>query len=131
MRPPAAVVSTRLGAVGHRRDRDRVRAPLRAEALRLRELRLLALVRACRESALGEAAPRPSRFSAPRTARDRFEDLGRPRPERPRAESRAALRLVSRDVVPAFGGRSFTPARRALDSPIAIACFDERAPCLP
>ena len=26
---------------------------------------------------------------------------------------------------------SFTPARRAFDNPIAIACLVERAPCLP
>ena len=30
-----------------------------------------------------------------------------------------------------FGAASFTPARRAFDSPIAIACCDDRAPCLP
>jgi hypothetical protein len=29
-----------------------------------------------------------------------------------------------------FGG-SFTPARRAFDRPIAIACSGERAPCFP
>jgi hypothetical protein len=28
-------------------------------------------------------------------------------------------------------GGSFTPARRAFDNPIAIACLVERAPCLP
>src|SRR5262249_37933794 len=30
-----------------------------------------------------------------------------------------------------FGGGSFTPARRALESPMAIACLVERAPCFP
>jgi hypothetical protein len=30
-----------------------------------------------------------------------------------------------------LGGESFTPARRAFDSPIAIACFVDRAPCFP
>jgi len=30
-----------------------------------------------------------------------------------------------------FGGGSFTPARRAFDSPIAIACSVEATPCLP
>jgi len=29
------------------------------------------------------------------------------------------------------GVRSFTPARRAFESPIAIACFVDRAPCFP
>ena len=33
--------------------------------------------------------------------------------------------------VPAPGAGSFTPARRALERPMAIACFGERAPCLP
>ena len=35
------------------------------------------------------------------------------------------------EVRPRAGGFSGTPARRALDSPMAIACFGERAPCLP
>ncbi|URL59878.1 hypothetical protein IM816_07255 [Luteibacter flocculans] len=30
-----------------------------------------------------------------------------------------------------FEGLAFTPARRAFDNPMAIACFAERAPCLP
>jgi len=32
---------------------------------------------------------------------------------------------------PAGGGPSFTPALRAFDKPIAIACFVFFAPCLP
>jgi hypothetical protein len=42
----------------------------------------------------------------------------------------AALRLV---VLFALGGGagSFTPARRAFDRPMAIACFVDRAPCFP
>jgi hypothetical protein len=42
----------------------------------------------------------------------------------------ARLRVVEL-ACPAFGGFSFTPDRRALDSPIAMACLVERAPCLP
>jgi hypothetical protein len=42
----------------------------------------------------------------------------------------AALRLVVAFAL-AGGEGSFTPARRAFDSPIAIACFVERAPCFP
>ncbi len=42
----------------------------------------------------------------------------------------ACLRVLS-EVVPLFGGASFTPARRAFESPMAIACFVDRAPCLP
>lgn len=61
-------------------------------------------------------------------ARERFDD-GRAR--------RLAARLAyfALRFVVAFalaGGRgSFTPARRAFDKPIAIACFVERAPCFP
>jgi hypothetical protein len=40
-----------------------------------------------------------------------------------------AARFV--DAFPFFGGLSGTPARRAFDNPIAIACFVDRAPCLP
>jgi hypothetical protein len=31
----------------------------------------------------------------------------------------------------ARGAGSFTPARRALDNPMAMACLADRAPCLP
>src|SRR5207245_117853 len=65
-----------------------------------------------------EAAVWPSRFSATSVARERLRD----------GADRAGLRVVR--AVPGFGGRS-TPARRAFDSPIAIACLAERAPCLP
>ena len=50
---------------------------------------------------------------------------------RPAADALFALRRVFADVVPFFGGGNATPARRAFESPIAIACFVERAPCLP
>ena len=50
-------------------------------------------------------------------------------PLRPLAESRSACLRVLSEVVPLLGGGSFTPARRALESPIAIACFVDRAPC--
>src|SRR5438876_7740858 len=42
-----------------------------------------------------------------------------------------ALRRVRADVLPFFGGGSLTPARRALERPMAMACLAERAPCLP
>src|SRR5690606_13477747 len=32
---------------------------------------------------------------------------------------------------PPFGGGRSTPSRRAFERPIAIACFGDRAPCLP
>ena len=41
-----------------------------------------------------------------------------------------ALRFVDSLALSGGDGRS-TPALRAFDSPIAIACFVERAPCLP
>ena len=108
-----------------------MRAALRAAALRARGPRDFALARAWRASDFLDAAPRPSRFRACRTARERFGEGVRPRPARPRAESRAAWRRVSAETVPALGLPSFTPARRAFESPIAIACLVERAPCLP
>jgi len=42
-----------------------------------------------------------------------------------------ALFWVFFEVVPVWGGGSFTPALRAFDKPIAIACLAELAPCLP
>src|SRR5262249_4117027 len=76
-----------------------------------------------------DAAECPSRFKAPLVARDRFAETFRRRPAFPFATSRRALDCVFAEV-PFFGG-SFTPDRRAFESPIAIACLVERAPCLP
>jgi len=45
--------------------------------------------------------------------------------------SRFAWRRVRFEAAPFFGGGNFTPARRAFDKPIAIACLVERAPCSP
>jgi hypothetical protein len=74
---------------------------------------------------------RPSRFSAELVAFDRFADGFRVPELAPFAVSRAACFRVPSDVLPSFGGASFTPARRAFDNPIAIACFVDFAPCLP
>src|SRR6266849_2762079 len=84
---------------------------------------------ACAASAEREAEERGSRRNAPLTARDRLGD-GRRR-LRPRATSRAALRLVAAEAFPRPGAPSLTPARLAFDRPIAIACLGDRAPCLP
>ena len=84
---------------------------------------------ACLESARWDAAERDSRFSAAFLARDLLADGFEP--VRPFSKSRSAFFRVAGVVVPGFGGASFTPARRALESPMAIACFVERAPCLP
>ena len=109
----------------------RVFAAFFAAAERAPLVRRDALERAWRESARGEAALCPSRLSAFSVARDRFEDGFLFGFCRPFAVSFAALRLVDSEVVEALGAPSFTPARRALDKPIAMACFVFRAPCLP
>jgi hypothetical protein len=92
------------------RVRARVLAAFRAAALREAADRRRAALFAWRDSAFGDAALRPSRFSLRREARERF-------------------------FVEAFaflgGAGSFTPARRAFERPIAIACLVDRAPCLP
>ena len=111
--------------------RFRVRAAFFAAAERDRVLRRRAAERACRESALRDAAERRSRLSAPLVARERArEGFLRP-PRRPLARSRFACLRVRAEVLPRFGGGNFTPARRAFDKPMAIACCGERAPCSP
>ena len=111
------------------RYRRRVRAAFRAARLRLAALRRRDAPRACDAIARREADERGSRFSALRTLRERRADDLRDLP--PRERSCFALRRVALDVFPRPGAGSLTPARRALDRPMAIACFGERAPCLP
>src|SRR5204863_6289551 len=106
-------------------------AALRAAAERWLAERRRALERACLASALCDAAPCPSRLSACLTARERVREGRRLVPDFAFATSRDAWRLVRDDAVPFFGGASFTPARRALERPMAIACLLDRAPCLP
>jgi hypothetical protein len=101
---------------------------LRAAGCRDVADRRRAAVRACRESALREAALRPWRFNARDVARERAAE-GRPRRRRLARLADAALRFVL--GLAFLGGRSFTPERRAFDSPIAIACFVDAAPCFP
>src|SRR2546423_1404798 len=90
--------------------------------------RFFAALCAWRESARFEAALRPSRFSACDVARERFADF-LALFFFPFFRSRAACLRVFFD--PFFGGGKSTPARRAFERPIAIACLAERAPCLP
>ncbi|PYL70626.1 MAG: hypothetical protein DMF22_08905 [Verrucomicrobia bacterium] len=94
-------------------------------------LRRRAAERACRESALREAAERRSRLSAPLVARARAREGFFLAPRRPFAKSRFACFRVRATVFPRLGGGNFTPARRAFDKPIAIACWGDRAPCSP
>jgi hypothetical protein len=93
-----------------------VRTAFRAAACRLAPPRCRALLCAWRESARWDAAAVPSPSKARSAARDR---LG------------FGLRPVARGAFCPGGSGSFTPARLAFDSPMAITCLAERAPCLP
>jgi hypothetical protein len=106
-----------------------VRAAFLAAALRELVPRRRAAPCACRASALLEAPLRPSRRKAERTARDRLVDGFLP--GRLCFRACCALRLVLSEVCPFSGAGNFTPARRAFERPMAIACFADRAPCLP
>ena len=102
-----------------------------AERCRAPRPRFCAAVYAWRDKLACEAAECPSRCSAAEVALDRVLD-GRPLCAlRPFCVSRLACSRVCSEVLPFFGGASFTPARRAFDSPIAMACCGERAPCFP
>lgn len=92
-------------------------------------LRFLAADFACLDSACLDAADLPSRFSAFVVARERFAFGADFFVARPFRLSLAAFFLVASEAF--FGAPSSTPARRAFDKPIAMACFEERAPCLP
>jgi hypothetical protein len=106
-----------------------VRTALRADARRAAAPRRREAARACLASAVRVAAAFGSRPSAALVARARVAD-GRLCPRRPARDAEAALFLV-RSFALRGGGGSFTPARRAFERPMAIACFVERAPCLP
>lgn len=108
-----------------------MRAAFFAAADRAAPERFLALARACRDNARDDAADRPSLRRALRTAVERFLETLRFPPRAALAVSRAACRRVLAEAVPFLGGGSFTPARRAFDNPIAIACLVDRAPCFP
>jgi hypothetical protein len=78
---------------------------------------------------LCDAARCPFRFKARRAARDRRAD-GRLEPAAAALLADRALRFVVAFAL-AGGGPSLTPALRAFESPMAIACFVELAPCFP
>jgi hypothetical protein len=113
----------------HRRWRLRVRAAFFAAAERDLAERCLATLLACLDNALFDADRLLSRLSARFVARERFVDGFLRVPRRLFASSRFAWRFVR--VFPRRGGGNFTPARRAFDKPIAIACSGDRAPCSP
>jgi hypothetical protein len=110
--------------------RARVRAAFFAVRERAALPRRRAAVRACRDKARCDAARRGSRFNARFVARERVRD-GRFLARRPFRRSRFACFRVRREVVPRLGGGNFTPARLAFDTPMAMACLAERAPCSP
>jgi hypothetical protein len=115
-------------AASHRR-RFRVRTAFFAAAERERAERCLATRFACLDNAPLEAERRLSRLSARFVARDRFREGLLRRPARPFLRSRFAWVFVRSG--PRLGGGNFTPALRALDRPMAIACSGDRAPCSP
>jgi hypothetical protein len=97
-----------------------------AAAFRARAGRRFAAAVAWRDRAFGEAADFDSSSSAALAARERDDDGRVPA----RALADLALPLV-RSLALFGGGGSATPARRAFERPMAIACLAERAPCFP
>lgn len=93
-----------------------MRAAFSAERCRLALPRSRALAFACRDNASGDAAADPSCLSAFSVALDRL--------------GFGFLFVALGSFTPGRGG-NFTPARLAFESPIAMACFAERAPCSP
>lgn len=114
-----------------------VRAAFFAAAERDAALRLDAARLPCADNARFEAALRPSRRKArdEASARLALERLAVARLRVADLPVLARLRLAPlllADCLPDdFFRGSLTPARRAFESPIAIACCAERAPCLP
>src|SRR5207247_10706240 len=108
-----------------------VRVAFRAAAERADAERRDAARRACLESAVREAVLRGSRFSACDTAREmRGRRLGFRLPC-PASYAYSALLRVLALALPFPGGRRATPARLALDRPMAMACCGDLAPCSP
>ncbi len=107
-----------------------VRTAFCAESERSAAVRFLALARACLESAADDTIRWPSPCSFFFIPRERA-GFGACAGCFPRSMSRAAWCRVCAEVVPFRGGGSFTPARLALESPMAMACSVERAPCFP
>lgn len=117
-----ALVLAAFFAAARRLAGPLIRAAFFADADLLAALRRRAADRACFASACGDAALRPSRLRRLSIARERFADVFFLPPLLPLRASRVAARRVSSETVPFFGDFSFTPARRAFDNPMAIAC---------
>ena len=86
---------------------------------------------ACLERADSEAVDRGSRFNTSRRICERLAAGLADLPLRLFSRSRSARLRVDAEVAPFLGAGRSTPARRAFERPIAIACFGDRAPCLP
>jgi hypothetical protein len=108
------------------------RVPFRPEdrVFPVAALLLRAALLACFASALWETLLFGSRSKARTLAVLRFGE-GFVGPAFAFSRSLLAFVRVASDVRPLGGGGSFTPARRAFESPMAIACCADRAPCLP
>jgi hypothetical protein len=107
-----------------------LRAPFLERVFPVAALLLRAALLACLASALWETLFVGSRFNARTRALLRLGD-GLTRPVFAFSKSCFAFVRVASDVRALAGGGSLTPARRAFESPIAIACCADRAPCLP
>ena len=107
-------------------QRARVFAAFLADAFRALAGRRLAACFACCESAFGDAADLDSFFSADFAALD-LDGEG----FLPLCFAALFALFFVRSLALFGGGGNFTPARRAFDNPMAIACFVDRAPCLP
>src|SRR5262252_1319064 len=127
--PRRARVCAAFRAAADRPLRPFVRTARRAEAERCDRVRFCAALCACLDRDLRVAALWPSRLSTRAVALERRLDFGSRL--RPAAYARCALRRVFSEVWPFFGGASTTPARRAFERPMAIACLLDLAPCLP
>lgn len=100
-------------------------AALRAACERPERVLLRAADLACFESARCEAANRLCRLSTCLRASERLAEGRFWRVER------CFLFSFWLDAVPLGGDGSFTPAFRAFDSPMAMACFVFFTPCFP
>src|ERR1700727_1644469 len=103
----------------------------RATAQREEPAMVASAALACCYKALCDAPDRGSRFRAASLLRARLAEIDFFLRLCPTLLSRAAAFRVFSDTRPFFGWARSTPARRALESPIAIACFADAAPCLP
>ncbi len=109
----------------------RVRAAFLAAAERSAGDRLRAAARVCRASAALDAGSLLSRRRTSSVARERFLETGFALPFLALLESFKAFWRVFSETAPGLGGGRGTPARRALESPMAMACLVERTPCAP